>query len=320
MIERGAEVGDVHPEAPNFAPPPDASAPVRCLNCDAPLSGRFCGVCGQAATDPDPTLREFLRELAAELLLWDGKLLSTFRLLVTRPGELTREHLAGRRVRYISPLKLYLTCSVLFFLLRTMAPSPTVTVRTGGIVKTEIGGIVLQEQREGDVEKSMDRIAHSRTSRLRQIAGQRAGNALRHKQEFAAVLRENIPRMMFVLVPLFAAFTALIFRKRRMHYPKHLTFALHGHAFLFLALIPTLVPRIVQRFMPRSTFGTVLSALAVLASFGAVTLYLVLAIRRVYGGTLRSAFVRGAILSSAYFACFTIALVATALIVMAVQF
>jgi hypothetical protein len=320
VIERGVEVGDPRTEAPGFAPPTETSVPVRCLNCDALMSGRFCAECGQAASDPDPTLRELLRELAAELLLWDGKLLATFRRLVAKPGELTREYLAGRRVRYISPLKLYLTCSVIFFLLRSIVPAPTMVVRTGGVVKTQLGGIVLQEQQDGEVVKSMDRLAQSRTSRLRQIAGQRAGNALRHKQAFAAVLRENIPRMMFVLVPLFAALMALVFRARRMHYPKHLTFALHAHAFLFLALIPTLVPRIVARIAPQSTLGAALSAIAVLASFTAVALYLVLAIRRVYGGTLRSAVVRSAFLASAYFVCFTIALLATALIVMAVQF
>jgi hypothetical protein len=320
MIERGANVGDPQAEAPGFAPPMQTRAPIRCLNCDAPMSGRFCAECGQAASDPDPTLRELLRELAAELFLWDGKLLATFRLLVAKPGELTREYLAGRRVRYISPLKLYLTCSVVFFLLRSIVPAPTMVVRTGGVVKTQLGGIVLQEQQEGDVVKSMDRLAQSRTSRVRQLAGQRAGNALRHKQAFAAVLRENIPRMMFVLVPLFAALVALAFRGRRMHYPKHLTFALHAHAFLFLALIPTLVPRIVARIAPQSTLGAALSAIPVLVSFTAVALYLVLAIRRVYGGTLRGAIGRSAFLASAYFVCFTIALLATALIVMAVQF
>jgi hypothetical protein len=122
--------------------------------------------------------------------------------------------------------------------------------------------------------------------------------------------------MMFVLVPLFAALVALVFRGRRMHYPKHLTFALHAHAFLFLALIPTLVPRIA----PKSTAGAVVGATAVFVSFGAIAVHLVLAIRRVYGGSLVGAVARGALLTAAYFACFTIALLTTIAIVMAVQF
>jgi hypothetical protein len=122
--------------------------------------------------------------------------------------------------------------------------------------------------------------------------------------------------MMFVLVPLFAALIALVFRSRRMHYPKHLTFALHAHAFLFLALIPTLVPRIA----PKAPIGAALSAIAVIVSFSAIAVHLVLAIRRVYGGTLGSIIARGALLAAAYFACFTIALLTTVAIVMALQF
>src|SRR4051812_36542961 len=95
--------------------PPDANTPSVCLNCGERVSQRFCPSCGQAATDPNPTLGEFLHEAASEFLHWDGKLAATFRLLFTRPGELTQEYLAGRRASYLSPLRLYLTCSVLFF-------------------------------------------------------------------------------------------------------------------------------------------------------------------------------------------------------------
>ena len=316
MSERTGRVADARTELSPLEPLLETPTPLRRLNCDSPMAQQYCPVCGQAATDPDPTLREFLHELAAEFLLWDGKLLTTFRLLVAKPGELTREYLSGHRVPYISPLKLYLTCSVVFFLLRAMLPDPAVVVRTGGVVKTQIGGVVLEEQKEGESVAELDRLARSGASPLERQFGRRMGNALRHKEAFGDAMRENTPRMMFVLVPLFAALTALIFRSRRMHYPKHLTFALHAHAFLFLALIPTLLPRV----LPRTNIGSVVSAIAVLASFGAIATYLVIALRRVYGGTLRGAIARSALLAGFYFALFTIALLTTVAIVMAVQF
>jgi hypothetical protein len=315
VIEHGPEVVDSRTETPILAPPMDARAPVRCLNCGTAMSGRFCSECGQGTTDPDPTLREYLREVAAEFLLWDGKLFTTFRLLLARPGELTREFLAGRRVRFISPLRLYLTCSVLYFFLRAIAPESVVIVRAGPAVNTRVSGFVVQEQSEGDALVQLDRMARSEKP-VSRLVGQHFGNALRHSGEFAAAVRENTPRMMFVLVPLFAALAAMIFRNRRMHYPQHLTFALHAHAFLFLALIPTLVPRIVKG----RPYEAPVSALAVAGSFIAIGVYLVLAIRQVYGGTTRGALVRGAILASAYFCAFTIALLATVALVMAAKF
>ena len=242
--------------------------------------------------------------------------MATFRLLVAKPGELTREYLAGHRVRYISPLRLYLTCSVVFFLLRAIAPEPTVVVRTGSAVKTEFGGVVVQEDEEGQAARVLDSLARSGASPLARGFSRRLGNVLRHQKEFVGAMRENTARMMFVLVPLFAALTALVFRGLRMHYPKHLTFALHEHAFLFLALIPSLVPRIAHK----SAVGTALSAAAVAVSFGAIAVHLVLAIRRVYGGSLAVVVARSALLAAAYFICFTIALLTTVAIVLALQF
>jgi hypothetical protein len=46
---------------------------------------------------------------------------------------------------------------------------------------------------------------------------------------------EWMPRVMFVLVPLFAGLVALVERRARRRYPAHLVFALHVHAAAFAA-------------------------------------------------------------------------------------
>ena len=63
------------------------------------MSQRFCPARGQPAIDPNPTLGEFVHEAASEFLHWDGKLAATFRLLFTKPGELTREGVLGNARR-----------------------------------------------------------------------------------------------------------------------------------------------------------------------------------------------------------------------------
>ena len=166
MSDHTGTVSDARTGMTPLEPQSEAPMPVRCLNCDSPMAQRYCPVCGQATNDPDPTLREFLHELAGEFLLWDGKLLTTFRLLVAKPGELTRAYLSGHRVPYISPVKLYLTCSVIFFLLRAIVPEPAVVVRTGGVVKTQLGGVVLEEQREGESVAALDSLARTGASPL----------------------------------------------------------------------------------------------------------------------------------------------------------
>jgi hypothetical protein len=276
--------------------PPEASAPGVCLNCGEPVSLRFCSACGQPAIDPNPTLREFVHEAAGEFLLWDGKLATTFRLLLTRPGALTLDYLAGRRARYLSPLRLYLTCSVLFLALKALAPDPPIIVQGGN---SQIGIVRIQEDTVGNTLAAVDSMARSGSATNR-VTGRVLGNALRHGKETAAAMRQILPNVMFVLVPIFAGLVALVFRGRRMRYPQHLAFALHTHAFLFLALVLTLVPRM--------TRNTVIDALAVTASFASIGVYMVLAVRRVYGGSVWGAILRSGAVAAAYFIAFTAAM------------
>src|SRR3954469_10832549 len=91
---------------------------VLCLNCDAALSGPFCSMCSQRAVPPHPTARELAGDAFAEFSGWDGKFAGTIRTLIAKPGELTRQWLAGRRVRFIAPLRLYLTASLVYFLVQ----------------------------------------------------------------------------------------------------------------------------------------------------------------------------------------------------------
>ncbi|NVM78096.1 hypothetical protein FHW83_003920 [Duganella sp. SG902] len=88
-----------------------------CANCDTPLSGHFCSNCGQEAVLHHASTREFVHEFIGHYVALEGKLWSSLRLLILKPGELTNEYIRGRRVRYVQPLRMYLTFSVLFFAL-----------------------------------------------------------------------------------------------------------------------------------------------------------------------------------------------------------
>jgi hypothetical protein len=86
-----------------------------CENCGAPLSGRFCAQCGQAAINYRRSFRHIFVDLLDEFLNWDSKFVATIGLLLVRPWKLTNEFLSGRRVRYVHPLRLYLLASIVFF-------------------------------------------------------------------------------------------------------------------------------------------------------------------------------------------------------------
>jgi hypothetical protein len=57
-----------------------------------------------------------MRELIEPHLFLDGKMMMTLAALLMRPGMLTRAFIEGRRVRFVSPIRLYLFTSFAFFL------------------------------------------------------------------------------------------------------------------------------------------------------------------------------------------------------------
>lgn len=63
---------------------------------------------------------------------------------------------------------------------------------------------------------------------------QRYGNQA--KEMFTEDLQHNIPKMMFVLLPLFALILRITFWKNRKFYVEHLIYSFHFHCFLFLFL------------------------------------------------------------------------------------
>src|SRR5437870_7123710 len=86
-----------------------------CENCGAPMAGPFCAQCGQHAVDYRRSFRHIIVDVLDSFLNWDSKFFATIAWLIARPWHLTNEFLAGRRVRYVHPLRLYLLVSILFF-------------------------------------------------------------------------------------------------------------------------------------------------------------------------------------------------------------
>src|SRR5690606_27015004 len=78
--------------------------------------------CGQSGDVHVLSIREVAGDVTHSLLHLDSRVWRTVRLLVRRPGELTRELIAGRHQQYIPPFRLYLASSILYFALQTLLP------------------------------------------------------------------------------------------------------------------------------------------------------------------------------------------------------
>ncbi|HEY3633938.1 MAG TPA: DUF3667 domain-containing protein [Caldimonas sp.] len=86
-----------------------------CRNCGAALQGAYCHACGQSA-HLYRSLLHLVEEVLHGVLHFDAKGWRTLPLLVARPGLLTRRYIDGQRMRYVSPLALFLfTVFLMFF-------------------------------------------------------------------------------------------------------------------------------------------------------------------------------------------------------------
>lgn len=97
-----------------FPPPTEAGI---CSNCNTTLKGPVCHSCGQVADTFHRPVWELLMEVLDGLLGFEGRFWRTLPPLMLKPGKITHQYLSGVRARYVQPFRLYLTASVVFFLI-----------------------------------------------------------------------------------------------------------------------------------------------------------------------------------------------------------
>ncbi|HSN34120.1 MAG TPA: DUF3667 domain-containing protein [Ideonella sp.] len=197
-----------------------------CLNCGTAVATRFCPECGQENTSYRVSLGRLVGDLVEEVFQLESRLWRTLWTLVRHPGRLTVEYNAGRRVRYTTPLRLYLVCSVVYFFVGGVMPHARVAE-----IKFQAGDDADLARAESKVGSPLGRRV---LERMRLLQRDPAATS-RHIQE---ALSEYAPKIAAVLVPLLAFMTWLCFRRPKLFFVEHLVFALHAHATAFLLLLP----------------------------------------------------------------------------------
>jgi hypothetical protein len=250
-----------------------SAPPAHCKNCGAPLTGRYCVNCSQAADVHVPTTRELFHELLEGLTHSDSRLWRTLYCLWFKPGKLTEEFIAGRRVAYLPPFRLYLIASILFFLIASFAHTRVQFVKFDSPSSTDASRVLSCADVKFDwVSKHPgwnERLQHA----CSEIVRGNGGDNLMHTVVATA------PKAMFLFLPLIALIHMLFYWRPRHRYAVHLLFLVHLHAFFFsLAILWVLATDAVEyrpNLMPASdAFGTVLGWWAFL--------YSVVAMRRVF--------------------------------------
>ncbi len=219
--------------------------------------------------DHDLSARHILSEALETLTHFDSRILRTTWTLVTRPGLLSVYYFAGRRIRYLAPLRLFLLLSVVYFLSNSLFPYNAFTTPLAtqlqmnnyypGYAWTQV---MQAMQHHGYDYATLERLYNAKT----------------------AVLSKTL---VFALIPVFALlFYACLFRKKR-HFAEHMVIATHFWSFALLA-IGVFIPIVMWLLTRLASLAAVPPAVMTADSIPTIILqllfatYLVLMFRRVY--------------------------------------
>jgi hypothetical protein len=240
-----------------------------CQNCGEPLSGPFCSNCGQHDIDYHRSLGPIIEDSLEGLLHFDGKFFRSVRWLFTRPGFLTKEFIAGKRVAYIHPLRLYIFASFLYFASQLLLPHNATQAEIAQ-ARADTAEDQKQKTEAADATKAPAK-ASMFTTVMERIKNE-------HHEELTKEFDHLVPTTVFFCLPFLAAALLLAYAKSGRVYVEHLIFALHVQAFYFLA---KLASDIVQALIRLVSVPLADLAQVLLFLFGAWLVYR--AFRTVYG-------------------------------------
>jgi len=293
------------PEAtlPEVSPPKASmTAPPHCKNCDAVLLGRYCANCSQAADVHVPSTMELVHDLLEGLTHSDSRLWRTLTLLWFRPGKLTQEFVAGRRVAYLPPFRLYLILSIVFFLIASFTDVRVEVIRFDDATKpvtTGNGPRLTSCQDINSLEFTThpewkQRIQHTCEAIVRDN-----GNNLVH------VAIATMSKAMFIFLPLIAFLHMLLYWRPRYRYAEQLLFFIHVHAFYFSVAIVMICAINAAHAWPK--LAGVSDILETLLGW-CVAIYTLIAMRRVFGRSWAGTLFKAVLLFFVYSIVFALTL------------
>jgi hypothetical protein len=259
-----------------------------CLNCGAELQGKYCHVCGQENLQVKESFGHMMNHAISDYFHFDHQFFNTLKPLLFSPGKLTNEYMAGKRVSYLHPVKMYIFISLVYFLLLFNHGEKMVkfTDTSKHVNKEQIkkadsairNNTALSTKQKNDIIEGIDKDTTAKdhkkknfhifgddkdtdnkdTTYVQYLASQEKlspdkkdgffkrlvkkrefelnTSATNVKDQIEEGMKHNTPKMMFLLLPLFALLLKITFWRNKKFYVEHLIYSFHLHCFLFLFL------------------------------------------------------------------------------------
>lgn len=248
-----------------------------CQNCGYTVEEIYCPHCGQKNTETRQSFGHLVGHFVEDLTHYDGAFWKTIKYLLFRPAFLTQEYLMGKRQLYVPPVKLYIFISFLTFLILAIVPEyPEQETSKKSedhltVEKTHEVPVNLRDKENVWItslinttsmafynpmsyksEKEMDAIEllkpdSLRLSPMERAMGKKLIKLYSHNtpeqvgEKFSDSISHNIPKIVFIYMPIFAFWLWIFHNKKRWYFFDHGIFTLHYFAFLLLNMTFILV-------------------------------------------------------------------------------
>jgi hypothetical protein len=187
-----------------------------CPACDRTVATKYCPDCGERSpSTSDLSIRGLFRQAVHAFTDIDGRVIRSFRYLVTRPGALTVAYLRGQRKAYLLPFEIFLVANVLFFAVQSMTGEDVFSTRLDSHLHHQDWSAYAQQlvaQRVESLHTTLDRYA----------------------PVFDEAVGVNAKSLIILMVLAFALLPPLLFYRSHRSFGTHLVFSLHLYAFLLL--------------------------------------------------------------------------------------
>jgi hypothetical protein len=194
-----------------------------CAGCGAAVTGRYCTDCGEHTEPHDYSMKHFVEEVLETTAHVDGRVFASFRSLLTRPGQLATDFLAGRRKTQMGPVQMFVVCNVLYFLFLPLALQLPFT----STLRMQTENRPWRVMAKGMVDAKV-------ADRHEEIEAYAA-----HFDEAAHLQGHSLVMLM---VPLFAIGVWALHPRARRCYGEHLVFSFYAMGFLLLWMTLVTVP------------------------------------------------------------------------------
>lgn len=242
-----------------------------CLNCGAEVKGHYCSECGQANYEPKESFRHILTHFITDYLHLDEKFFSSLKYLLFNPGLLTKEFNAGKRVKYVHPFRLYIFITIVFFIFQSLdfnksskkqkdlisidsttnndisntgviSINDTIALNDNGEAEVQQGFQAATDTTVEQYETRQDSLPEEeRDGFLKQYFVKKTIKAEQTEFDLSKKINEtfkkNIPKMMFVILPIFALILSMFFRRKKLYYVEHFYHSVYLHSFFYLYML-----------------------------------------------------------------------------------